>query len=58
MATIDGETPIVSIAYHQRIEDVVAALGSDALHRLTDLDARTRLLREWSCPAAAWAVAM
>ena len=46
MATIDSETPVVSVAYHQRIEDVVAALGTDALHGLTDLEARTRLLRD------------
>ncbi len=46
MATIDSEAPVVSVAYHQRIEDVVAALGTDALHGLTDLEARTRLLRD------------
>ena len=46
MATVDSETPVVSIAYRQRIEDVVAALGTDALHGLTDPEARTRLLRD------------
>ncbi len=46
MATINSETPVVRIAYHQRIEDVVAALGTDARHGLTDLEARTRLLRD------------
>ena len=46
MATVDSETPVVSIAYRQRIEDVVAALGTDAQHGLTDQEARTRLLRD------------
>ena len=46
MATIDSEAPVVSVAYRQRIEDVVTALGTDALHGLTDLEARTRLLRD------------
>ena len=46
MATIDSDTPVVSIAYRQQIEDVVAALGTDAQHGLTDQDARTRLQRD------------
>jgi Cation transporter/ATPase, N-terminus len=46
LATVDSETPVVSIAYRGRIEDVVAALGTDAQHGLTDLEARTRLLRD------------
>ena len=46
MATVESETPVASIAYRQRIEDVVAALGTDAQHGLTDQDARTRLLRD------------
>ncbi len=45
MATVQSAAP-VSIAYRQRIEDVVAALGTDAQHGLTDQDARTRLLRD------------
>ena len=46
MATIDSDTPVVSTAYRRRIEEVVAALGTDARQGLTDLDARTRLLRD------------
>jgi P-type Ca2+ transporter type 2C len=45
MATVESEAP-VSIAYRQRIEDVVAALGTDAQRGLTDQDARTRLMRD------------
>jgi hypothetical protein len=45
MATVESAAP-VSIAYRQRIEEVVAALGTDAQHGLTDQDARTRLLRD------------
>jgi P-type Ca2+ transporter type 2C len=45
MATVQSAAP-VSIAYRQRIEDVVAALDTDAQHGLTDLEARTRLLRD------------
>jgi Ca2+-transporting ATPase len=46
MATTESEAPAASIAYRQRIEDVVAALGTDARHGLTDLEARSRLLRD------------
>ena len=46
MATIASQTQAVSIAYRQRFADVVAALGTDGLHGLTDLEARTRLLRD------------
>ena len=46
MATVESEARVVSIAYRQRIEDVVAALDTDAQHGLTDLEGRTRLLRD------------
>jgi Ca2+-transporting ATPase len=46
MATVESEAPAVGIAYRQRIEDVVAALGTDGQHGLTDREARTRLLRD------------
>jgi Ca2+-transporting ATPase len=38
-------TPDASIAYRQRVEDVIAALGSDAQHGLTSEEAAARLAR-------------
>jgi Ca2+-transporting ATPase len=46
MATVESEAPAVSIAYRQRIEEVVAALGTDTQRGLTGREAPTRLLRD------------
>jgi Ca2+-transporting ATPase len=46
MATVESETPVVSVAYRERIEDVVAALGSDAQRGLSDEEGRRRLQRD------------
>jgi P-type Ca2+ transporter type 2C len=43
LATVERKTPVSSIAYRQQIGDLLAALGSDAQHGLTDQQVRTRL---------------
>ena len=45
MPTVSSETPDASIAYRRRVDDVIAALGSDRHQGLTDEDARSRLER-------------
>jgi P-type Ca2+ transporter type 2C len=40
--TVASETPDPSIAYRQRVEDVVAALGTDARRGLSDEEAQAR----------------
>ena len=45
MPTAMSETPDASIAYRQRVDDVVAALASDERQGLTAEDARARLER-------------
>lgn len=40
-----SETPDSSIAYRRRVDDLIAALGTDARQGITDEDARSRLER-------------
>lgn len=46
MAAVESETPGASMAYRQRVEDVVAALATHANQGLTDAEARMRLERD------------
>jgi hypothetical protein len=43
--TVASETPDSSIAYRQRVENVIAALGSDGQRGLSEDAARSRLER-------------
>ena len=43
MPTVSSETPDASIGYRQRVDDLIAALGTDLRQGLTDAEARSRL---------------
>jgi Ca2+-transporting ATPase len=45
VSTASSETPDASIAYRRRVDDLIAALGTDAHQGLTDEEARSRLER-------------
>jgi len=45
MPTVSSETPDASIAYRQRLDDLIAALGTDERQGLTEEQARSRLER-------------
>src|SRR6188508_2385226 len=45
MPTVSSETPDASIAYRQRLDDLIAALGTDERQGLTEAQARSRLER-------------
>ena len=45
MPTVSSETPDASLAYRQRLDDLIAALGTDERQGLTEEQARSRLER-------------
>ena len=45
MPTVSSETPDASIAYRQRLDDLIAAFGTDERQGLTEEQARSRLER-------------